>query len=105
MTIESELSRIADALEKIASGQATPAPEKPSKPSKPSKPEKPAEKEDDGPSLTDVRKALGALQKKTDAATARGVLKDTGKVGTLSKLDEDLYQAVIDAAEEATENA
>lgn len=52
--------------------------------------------------LADVRKALGALQKKTDADTARGVLYNVGGASTLSQLKPDLFAAVIDAAVEGT---
>lgn len=130
MTIESSLERIALALEQLArvdepapekpaaSGKSGGSKSTASKPStrsnskkgtqKPSgakdskkEPEKEPEKEEEeGPTLADVRKALTALQKNTDAATARSVLKEVGKAATLSQLDEDLYQAVIDAAAE-----
>jgi hypothetical protein len=125
MSIESYLERIAASLEKLANvTDETPTPEKPvkavdTKPSKASKPApnrkaKPAptktekvEKEDagdneeSGATLTEVRKALAGLQKRVDAAAAKGILKEVGEAATLSKLDPDNYQAVIDAANAA----
>ena len=120
MTIEAELARIADALEKIAGQEATapkqssesPAPEKAaskseSKARKPrsssktsKKPDAPAKEEGDaGPSLDAVRKALTALQKRETPAAARAILSDVAGVTTLSKLKPDQYQEIIDAAE------
>ena len=47
MSIEKDLTRIADALEKlVAIQQSEPAPAKPSKPAKPAKADKPAKQED-----------------------------------------------------------
>lgn len=122
MSIENELARIATALETLAGADA---PKKPSASaaqgkgasaskstskgagtrSKPSqKPTTKAEgstgSSDDGPKLTDVRKALASLQKREDAAAAKDVLKEVGGAATLSKLDPDKYQDVIDAAAE-----
>ena len=51
-----------------------------------------------------VREALKALQKLTNAATAKGVLSDFG-VSTLSELDESTYADVIAAAEAAADDA
>ena len=58
-----------------------------------------------GPKLDDVRTALGALQKATSSSVARALLADVGEAPTLSKLPQDMYQAVIDAAVAATEEA
>ena len=58
-----------------------------------------------GPKLDDVRTALGALQKATSSSVARALLADVGEAPTLSKLSQDMYQAVIDAAAAATEEA
>lgn len=123
MTIEAtlqsiavDLKRIADAIEgRSTLGTSVPGPdpeaaannpgkaEKPTKPTKPANSSKgkkspPAEDADEGPSLDEVRKALTALQKATDAATARAVLSDVGGATTLSKLAKDKYQDVIDEA-------
>ena len=51
-----------------------------------------------------VREALKALQKVTNAATAKGVLSDFG-ASTLSELDESTYADVIAAAEAAADDA
>ena len=127
MTIENTLERIAVALETIAAGGALPKPEgkaksgttKPASPAKEasssekakastkpaSKPSKPASSNEDGPSISDVRKSLGALQKVTSPDEARALLKEVGGAATMSKLAEDMYQAVIDAALKAAADA
>lgn len=126
MSIENTLERIAVALETIATGGSLPKPVELSKVvrSKPAKeatssskakdttkpagkPSKPAASSTDkgGPEIADVRKALGALQKVTSPDDARALLKEVGKSPTMSKLAEDMYQAVIDAALEAADAA
>lgn len=118
MSIENYLERIAVSLEKLANvtdeTPKKPVATKPEKkatkaaPSKPTKSKSPPKEEastgtgssDEGATLTDVRKALAGLQKRVDAAAAKAVLKITGGAATLSKLDPDRYQAVIDAAAE-----
>jgi len=118
MSLENSLERIAVALEQLANvTDETPTPEKPAAKAKPTKakPSKPATKAkpeptpaaeeekaptEGGPTLSDVRKALGSLQKRVDAAAAKALLADVGGANTLSKLDESKYQAVIDAAAE-----
>ena len=127
MTIEATLERIADALE-ILAGSAAPV-ETPKAPAKKAAAKKPAaekktaeaapaaeEKTEEAapePAATQstrpltiegVREALKALQKLTNAATAKGVLSDFG-VSTLSELDEATYADVIAAAEAAADDA
>lgn len=129
MTIENTLERIAVALESIAAGPGTTStsPGKPAKDTSSAKPKptsKPADKPtskstagkaskptatssttEDGPKIADVRKALGAVQKAFDSDTARALLKEAGEAATMSKLSEDMYQTVIDAAMAKAESA
>ena len=122
-SIDGSLISIAASLEAIATGGAVPTPEKPAKAtkatkatssSKPKSTTKPADKpssktqtsaDEDGPTITDVRKALGALQKVTSPDDARALLRKVGEAPTMSKLLEENYQAVIDAALEAASEA
>lgn len=134
MTIEATLERIADALEILAGSAppvaAAPAEETPAAPKakkaaakKPAAEKKTAEAapaaeektEEAAPepaatqstrplTIEGVREALKALQKLTNAATAKGVLSDFG-VSTLSELDEATYADVIAAAEAAADDA
>lgn len=119
-SIDASLQTIAISLEKLAGDP--PAPAKPgtkkttkastssksssktsTKQSDKPKPEKPSpekDAKDEGPSLAEVRRALTSLQKREDPDAARGVLKEIGGVTTLSKLPEEKYQEVIDAAAE-----
>lgn len=123
-SIDASLKTIATALTALAEGAGAPVsketdtkPEKPTRSrssgsSKPANtkgssakpenksppPEKDGGSDDDGPDLADVRKALTALQKVTNAAAAKKVLKETGGATTLSKLDKGKYQDVIDEA-------
>lgn len=106
MSIEKNLERIADALEAIASGTATtPSPsskkssEKSSKSSR-GKSESSKTSSEDTPSKNDVRAALKALQKATDAKTAREMLQKFD-AKTVTDLDEDNYAGLIEACEEA----
>lgn len=124
MSIESSLERIASALETMAYGPGSSSvPKKPEEEVKPSKDttedtssskpkstSKPAAKptkskttDEGAPTIGDVRKALGTLQKATSADEARALLKRVGGATTMSKLEPENYQAVIDAALEAAE--
>lgn len=122
MSIEAYLQSIDASLQVIAaamesgvsrySGETEPAPAKAGKPkagkssgttrksaAKKSPPEEKDGGSDAGPTLADVRKSLTSLQKRVDAKAARTVLETVGGVTTLSKLDEDKYQDVIDEAD------
>lgn len=118
-SIDASLQTIAIALTAIAEGAgaapviATATKEKPAAAAgkgkgkgttqqKPAQASKPSEKDGDseGPKIADVRKALAELQKRLTPKDARSVLEDKGGVTTLSKLEEDKYQDVIDAANE-----
>ncbi len=111
MTIEATLERIADSLEGIhrllANGSTVaPAEDAPSEsPAAPETPEPAAPVETETPAADDtgtatkedVRDALKALQKLTDAATAKGILAEfnDGKAKTLSDLKESDYAGVL----------
>lgn len=121
MSIENSLERIATALEimagnagsspestapeKAASGSGSRKTSSTSKSSKSSKSSKPSgsgsgkKEEKSDLTVADVRKALTALQKRQDAATAKKVLEEAGGGAlTLSKLKPEKYAAVIEAA-------
>lgn len=120
MSIEKNLERIANALEILAgsrppvsTGQSpeateaepssSPATTKPAK-STGKKSSEDKESKDDSPTVVDVRERLKALQKATDANTARSVLAQfDAKV--LKDLSEDVYQNVITAAQKLIDGA
>lgn len=102
MTIEATLERIADALEVIAGRSTPPAKEEPAPAKEEPKAKAKAEPKAKAPATVtsgDVREALKALQKATDAATAKGVLAEF-EANKLSDLSEDVFAAVIKRAEE-----
>jgi NACalpha-BTF3-like transcription factor len=122
MTVESELARIATALERIAAGamvDATvaatlPAPEpvkrgpgRPPKVEAPPQPETTAEPDDgfleeeeksEAYTKEDVRAALVAYQGRASQEKARALLKQVGGADTLGALKEEKFAAVIEAS-------
>jgi outer membrane biosynthesis protein TonB len=109
MSIEKSLERIADALEVITKRPVTEAPvdDKPAakEKKKPAAKEtkKPAEKKEssDGPTKDDVREALKGYQKRESPTAARELLQTHGNgAASITALDEDDYQAIIDACAE-----
>lgn len=122
--IEEVLLRIAVALEAIAAGGGTvdavvAEVEKPTrKPRKKTEKAPPAEEKveeakveekvevvegNKAATLEDVRTALTAYQKVTDAKAARSLLADKGGASALSKIDKSKYQDIIDAAKAAVD--
>lgn len=107
MSLEASLERIATALETIAgkppgkaSAKSGKSPQAAASKGSQKEPDKSSEPAGDAPDLATVRKALTALQKRETPAAAKKVLKEVGGATTLTKLPEDKYQAVIDAAGE-----
>lgn len=121
MSIEKNLERIADSLEAIAAAYAnvtnvkmavveklkeeSAKPKAGSSTTKPStskkgsskKSSKASSKKSSGPSIDDARAALKDLGKAKSSSVSRELLTSFG-AGTLSALDEDKYQELIDAA-------
>ena len=101
MTIEVQLGRIADALETLAGVRDAPTPASEPETKADKKADKKADtKTETSVTVDDVRAALKALQKRTNAATAKKILSDRG-AKTLSDLDEGDYAKVISEAESA----
>ena len=95
MSLEAQLTRIADALEAML--QRPPeAPAAAEKPKKAPAKKKPASS---GPDKDDVRAALKDLQKAKGPQAARDLLAENG-AKTLTDLDSDAYSAVIESAKE-----
>lgn len=61
---------------------------------------KKADKEDDGPTREEVRDALKAHASLEGKDAAITILNDVGEAASISELDEDKFQAVIDATNE-----
>lgn len=53
-----------------------------------------------GPTADDVREKLREVVEETSSTEAKRILKEVGDAKTVPELDEDLYQDVIDAADE-----
>jgi len=102
MSIENDIARIAAALEKLANvTDETPAPKPAKKAStKPKAEPKSSDTESSEaiPKVTEVRKALGEVQKAYDADKARELLREVGEATVMSKLSESKYAALISAA-------
>lgn len=112
MSIESNLERIATALEIIATGGEVPAPKAKGKSGKAAASEAsssskakstsaPAEtpsEQPNAPKVTDVRKTLGQVQKAFSPDKAREILKEVGGAAVMSKVPVGKYSAIIAAA-------